>query len=134
MQPTLTFQRHTGPPSRPQNCAFKNHSLTSLLLHCEPPSPGPTGGGSAGPTGGSSQSPHWHLLLFEAQSGQPVSNQSLRDELYVQFQQLRPATLYTLLLYAINEQGKSAPLRLQAATLGPPEKRQMSQGEFCSPI
>lgn len=70
------------------------------------------------------------VLLFDAQSGELVSNVTLTNEHSVLFEHLQPATLYSGLLYAINEQGKSSPVRLQTATLGPPEKRQMSQGTW----
>lgn len=71
-----------------------------------------------------------NALLFEAQSGQLIRNQTIAasGKAYVQFASLRPATLYSVCIYAMNDHGKSPPLYLQAATLGPPEKRQMSQG------
>lgn len=69
-------------------------------------------------------------MLFESQSGQLVNNLSLSSEHAARFENLRPATLYSAVVYAVNEQGKSTPLRLQTATLGPPEKRQMSQSMF----
>lgn len=72
----------------------------------------------------------WQVVLFESQSGQLINNLSLTNEHAAKFENLRPATLYSALVYALNEQGKSTPLRLQTATLGPPEKRQMSQSKF----
>lgn len=65
-------------------------------------------------------------IVFEAHNEQLVLNLT-RKQPYFVLNTLKPATQYTVLLYAINEQGRSPVHRLHTATLGPPEKRQMSQ-------
>ena len=65
-------------------------------------------------------------IVYEAQNEQLVLNLT-RKQPYFVFSTLKPATQYAVLLYAINEQGRSPVHRLHTATLGPPEKRQMSQ-------
>lgn len=65
-------------------------------------------------------------IVYEAQTEQLVLNLT-RKQPYFVLSTLKPATQYAVLLYAINEQGRSPVHRLHTATLGPPEKRQMSQ-------
>lgn len=65
-------------------------------------------------------------IVYEVQNEQLVLNLT-RKQPYFVLNTLKPATQYTVLLYAINEQGRSPVNRLHTSTLGPPEKRQMSQ-------
>ena len=65
-------------------------------------------------------------VVYEAQNEQLVLNLTRKQPHFV-LSTLKPATQYAVLLYAINEQGRSPVHRLHTATLGPPEKRQMSQ-------
>lgn len=67
---------------------------------------------------------HYMAIVYEAHNEQLVLNLT-RKQPYFVLNTLKPATQYTVLLYAMNDQGKSPAHRLHTATLGPPEKRQM---------
>lgn len=107
------FHINPGPPQALKNCLVSNHSMTSLLIHCE-----------AGESGGLAQC--FNIEVYIKDNNEQHSNISCSRKAIFLINKLPPGTTFRLKMYASNDKGISSLTFLQTSTLATPEKQTSS--------